>query len=78
MVLSDSKERVYSTDEGVEEIPLGLYLVKGDMMYVQTLLWCADTDLTDYSVLIGEVDEAIDDAADLSTIRADPLPPIRY
>jgi U6 snRNA-associated Sm-like protein LSm8 len=34
VVLSDSKERVYSMDEGVEEVPLGLYLVKGDMMYV--------------------------------------------
>lgn len=33
VVLSDSKERVYSIDEGVEEIPLGLYLVKGDMVY---------------------------------------------
>ena len=30
IVLSDCKERVYSTDEGVEEIPLGLYLVKGE------------------------------------------------
>jgi len=27
-------ERVYSLDEGVEEIPLGLYLVKGEMMFV--------------------------------------------
>ena len=26
--------RVYSMDDGVEEIPLGLYLVKGDQMYV--------------------------------------------
>ena len=34
VVLSESKERVYSLDEGVEEVPLGLYLVKGDMMYV--------------------------------------------
>ena len=34
VVLSDSKERVYSMDEGVEEVPLGLYLVKGDMMCV--------------------------------------------
>lgn len=34
VVLSDSKERIYSADEGVEEVPLGLYLVKGDMMYV--------------------------------------------
>lgn len=32
VVLSDSKERVYSMEDGVEEIPLGLYLVKGDMM----------------------------------------------
>ena len=24
-------------DEGVEEVPLGLYLVKGDMMYVPIL-----------------------------------------
>ncbi|KAJ7683006.1 hypothetical protein B0H17DRAFT_1205425 [Mycena rosella] len=32
VVLSDSKERIYSIDAGVEEIPLGLYLVKGDMI----------------------------------------------
>jgi U6 snRNA-associated Sm-like protein LSm8 len=38
VVLSDSKERVYSMEEGVEEIPLGLYLVKGDMMYVHIYL----------------------------------------
>jgi len=61
VVLSDSKERVYSLDEGVEEIPLGLYLVKGDMV-----------------VLIGEIDDTLDPAVDLSTIRAEPIPPIRY
>jgi len=61
VVLSDSKERVYSLDEGVEEIPLGLYLVKGDMI-----------------VLIGEVDPDIDQSSDLSSIRAEPIPPIRY
>jgi len=61
VVLSDSKERVYSIDESVEEIPLGLYLVKGDMI-----------------VLIGEIDDALDKAVDLSTIRAEPIPPIRY
>ena len=32
VVLSNSTERVYSLEEGVEEVPLGLYLVKGDMM----------------------------------------------
>ncbi|KAG2156815.1 uncharacterized protein EDB93DRAFT_1247007 [Suillus bovinus] len=61
VVLSDSKERIYSIDEGVEEVELGLYLVKGDMI-----------------VLIGEIDEAIDQAVDLATIRAEPILPIRY
>ncbi|CAE7217935.1 unnamed protein product [Rhizoctonia solani] len=61
VVLSDSIERIYSPDEGVEEVPLGLYLVKGDMI-----------------VLIGEVDAAVDSETDLSTIRAEPLPAIRY
>lgn len=41
VVLSDSKERVYSLDEGVEEVPLGLYLVKGDMMCVASRLFSA-------------------------------------
>ncbi|PPQ86650.1 hypothetical protein CVT25_006834 [Psilocybe cyanescens] len=61
IVLADSKERVYSADEGVEEIPLGLYLVKGEMI-----------------CLVGEIDEDIDKSVDLATIRADPIPPIRY
>jgi small nuclear ribonucleoprotein (snRNP)-like protein len=30
VILSDSTERVYSMDEGVEEVPLGLYVVRGD------------------------------------------------
>lgn len=61
IVLSDCKERVFSMDDGVEEIPLGLYLVKGDMI-----------------ILIGELDEAIDNSTDLPSIRADPILPIRY
>lgn len=32
VILSDAVERVYSPDEGVEEVPLGLYLVKGEQM----------------------------------------------
>ncbi|KAF6744722.1 hypothetical protein DFP72DRAFT_927811 [Ephemerocybe angulata] len=78
VVLSDSKERVYSTDEGVEEIPLGLYLVKGDMMCVFNSFCHARESNPRCSTLIGELDEEIDQATDLSTIRAEPLPPIRY
>ncbi|KAF9506392.1 hypothetical protein BS47DRAFT_436226 [Hydnum rufescens UP504] len=32
VILSNSTERVFSPDEGIEEVPLGLYLVKGDMI----------------------------------------------
>ncbi|KAG8883009.1 hypothetical protein FRB97_007383 [Tulasnella sp. 331] len=32
VILSDAVERVYSPDEGVEEVPLGLYLVKGEQI----------------------------------------------
>ncbi|KAL1747042.1 hypothetical protein HDZ31DRAFT_61615 [Schizophyllum fasciatum] len=61
IILSECRERVYSMDEGVEEIPLGLYIVKGDMI-----------------CLIGEIDNDRDAAIDVSTIRAEPIPPIRY
>ena len=104
VVLSDSKERVYSLDEGVEEVPLGLYLVKGDMMCVATRSYllsalspppsalcsfpfyvspkrsCHVLIISYYtrSILIGEIDEERDHAIDHSTIRADPIAPIRY
>ena len=32
IILSDSTERVFSADEPVEEVPLGLYLIRGDNM----------------------------------------------
>jgi len=86
IVLSDCKERVFSMDDGVEEIPLGLYLVKGDMMYViffslsRQELWLKKIHffLFDDRILIGELDEAIDNSTDLPSIRADPILPIRY
>lgn len=34
VILSDCVEREYSTDQGVEMIPLGLYMIKGDNVYV--------------------------------------------
>jgi U6 snRNA-associated Sm-like protein LSm8 len=79
VVLSDSKERVYSMEDGVEEIPLGLYLVKGDMVYVYPVAFAVPSaHIHPTSVLIGEIDEAIDKSVDLSTICAEPIMPIRY
>ena len=34
IILSDSVERVYSSDEPMEEVPLGLYIVRGDHISV--------------------------------------------
>lgn len=30
VILSGSTERVFSTEEGVEEVPLGVYIIRGD------------------------------------------------
>ena len=35
VILSDAIERIYSLEEGVEEAPLGLYIVRGDNMLVR-------------------------------------------
>ncbi|GAA5851205.1 hypothetical protein JCM8547_004166 [Rhodosporidiobolus lusitaniae] len=47
VILSGSVERVFSADEGVEEVPLGVYIVRGDNI---TLIGEVDK----------EADEAID------------------
>jgi U6 snRNA-associated Sm-like protein LSm8 len=33
IILDDSHERVYSTDEGIEQVVLGLYIIRGDNVY---------------------------------------------
>ena len=34
MILEECFERVFSTDMGVEQVPLGLYIIRGDNMCV--------------------------------------------
>lgn len=34
VILEDCHERVYSSESGVEEAPLGLYVIRGDNVYV--------------------------------------------
>jgi hypothetical protein len=41
MILSDSHERVFSTTAGVEQVVLGLYIIRGDNMYVRAVWSCA-------------------------------------
>ena len=38
IILSSAVERVFSTDEAVEMVPLGLYMIRGDNMYVNIVL----------------------------------------
>lgn len=35
VILQDCHERVFSATAGVEQVPLGLYIIRGDNMYVR-------------------------------------------
>ncbi|CAM0953412.1 unnamed protein product [Alopecurus aequalis] len=59
IILDESHERVYSTKEGVQQLVLGLYIIRGDNIGV-----------------VGEVDEELDVALDMSKLRAQPLKPV--
>ncbi|KAM0843957.1 hypothetical protein ACQ4PT_057342 [Festuca glaucescens] len=59
IILDESHERVYSTKEGVQQLVLGLYIIRGDNISV-----------------VGEVDEELDAALDMSKLRAQPLKPV--
>ena len=38
IILDDSHERVYSVNQGVEQVVLGLYIIRGDNMYEITFI----------------------------------------
>ncbi|KAE8734909.1 U6 snRNA-associated Sm-like protein LSm8 [Hibiscus syriacus] len=59
IILDESHERVYSTKEGVQQLVLGLYIIRGDNISV-----------------VGELDEELYSALDLSNLRAHPLMPV--
>ncbi|XP_039029273.1 sm-like protein LSM8, partial [Hibiscus syriacus] len=58
IILDESHERVYSTKEGVQQLVLCLYIIRGD------------------NIVVGELDEELDSALDLSNLRAHPLKPV--
>lgn len=71
LILSSCVERIFSPDEPVEEVPLGVYIIRGDSMYVYLL-----TDMT--SALVGPLDPALDRAMPLSSLHAEPMPAVRH
>lgn len=38
LILSDSIERIFSPEDPVEEVPLGLHVVRGDAVYVASIM----------------------------------------
>ena len=82
LILDESHERVFSPEAGVEQVVLGLYIIRGDNMCARTPRGEAhpiETRLrarARHRAIIGELDEEQDARRDLSAIRADPLAPV--
>ncbi|RLN97137.1 hypothetical protein BBJ28_00024048 [Nothophytophthora sp. Chile5] len=70
VILDDSFERVFSLKEPVEAVELGLYIVRGDNMYV---MLCGDAFRV--SVIGGVPDDIREQVIDDQT-RAAPLKPL--
>lgn len=47
IILSNAVERLFSVDEGVEMVPLGLYLIRGENMFV-SIPSCTSSALKDF------------------------------
>ncbi|MCP9265374.1 Sm-like protein LSM8 [Dirofilaria immitis] len=87
LVLEDSHERVFSEDAGVEQIPLGLYIVRGDNVVPRLLyqrsslnfdivnLRKVECEFCSLIAVIGELDEDLDKRLDFSKMKAPPLGP---
>lgn len=76
VILSDCVEREYSTDQGVEMIPLGLYMIKGDNVYA-LLYFSGNTRLINRA-MVAEMDEEKDSTIDYTEIKAEPLGEIKF
>lgn len=75
---------MFSTEEGVEEVPLGVYIIRGDNIVrssrpstesfafgVEGKLICRMA--SNVQALIGEVDTEVDGQIDWSTVKAEPI-----
>ena len=66
-VIADCQERVYSIDEGVNKIGLGLYIIRGDTVAVLGI---------PHTHILGEIDPDIEQYLNYDAIKAHPLPPL--
>ena len=84
-------ERVYSATDGVEKVEFGLYIIRGDNMWVHSWHYmpfykiCRRIthgaclwNIHTCRAVIGEVDEDIDAQLNLSRLKADPLFPVKH
>jgi U6 snRNA-associated Sm-like protein LSm8 len=91
IILEECHERVFSSDAGVEQVVLGLYIVRGDNMCapaasippVLTPFFVADSEspcscAVRRSAVVGEVDEDADAELSLDEIMAEPLKPVTH
>lgn len=91
-ILEDSRERAFAPDGPMTEAALGLYIIRGDNMFVfeqfhrnhiaprvqrPHLSFCVFFRLNaSHSAVIGELDEGLDAQTDWEQIRADALKPV--
>jgi U6 snRNA-associated Sm-like protein LSm8 len=75
-VLSDCVERVFSDDARVEFVHLGLYMLRGDNMYVYFSTLQLHISFFFIRAVVGEIDEEIDKRLDFSFIKALPIQPV--
>lgn len=89
VILDECFERVYREDAGVETIVLGLYMIRGDTMYVSLMCaWCGfgvqcacnlfSSALCVCRAVIGELDEEKDAEIDYSQVKAPPLKAVNH
>ncbi|KAH8070812.1 mRNA splicing protein [Aureococcus anophagefferens] len=71
VILDECHERVFSLDAGVEQVVLGLYIIRGAPRR-------ARTRRRDNIAVIGEVDIELDAQTDFSELRADALKPVTH
>ena len=91
VILDECRERVFSSDAGVEEVQLGLYILRGDNMCAglsphAPMCTCSAlcTPVADHrgarprarSAVVGEVDQEEDGDIDWAAVVAEPLKPV--